>query len=62
MYYKLVFVIFLVDIAVATWSLNYLISYASQEKIASIAFSIIFSTALYCANNSMQVIVKKFER
>lgn len=37
-----------INIVVLIWSANYLVSYASQDKVAAIPFGIIFSAALVC--------------
>jgi len=46
----LLIIIIIVNLIVLGWSGKYLISYASQDKNASIAFAIIFSTALASIN------------
>ena len=41
-------VLLLINVFVLFWAANYLISYASQNKIGAVPFGIIFSTALLC--------------
>lgn len=46
----LISALMIVNIIVLFWSVNYLISYAAQDKVASIGYAIIFSTAFYSIN------------
>ncbi len=40
----------IVNIVVLAWSLNYLVSYAQQKELPSIAFGFIFGASLICLN------------
>jgi hypothetical protein len=48
----------IIDVFILLWSLNYLISYSAQDKLGSIAFGIIFSTAFYSINSIIIMIIK----
>jgi len=54
----LITALMIVNIFVLIWSVNYLISYASQAKVASIAYAIIFSTAFYSINMLVLKLIK----
>jgi len=56
---KLYGFVILFNLLICMWSFTYLTSYARQDTIASIAYGLIFSTALYCINNVLMHLMDK---